>query len=565
MKSEWQLYVQPDGSEISLLPVGDEYLHYFITTDSIPVIIEPDSDVACYARISEGRLISTGIVAHEKGMRGQEDVQAIADMPLPEQIGSVWRQRINDHQGSRINSLLPQRHQKGMALSFGDRRPTIGNKSGLIILVDFPNEKFTASHSPSFYNSMMNEEGYSDAQGHIGSVHDYFCAQSYGLFTPTFDVIGPVTMLNRYEYYGTDDGEDIDVKMGELVVEACSAVDDEVDFSRYDWDDDGEVDQVFIIYAGKGQATNPTNSFLIWPHMSSLMEMNGEKITLDGVLIDTYACCNERYGSNNLSMGIGTICHEFSHCLGLPDTYNTVLGTASVAGIPGNYDLMASGNYNGPNGKGEVPASLTAYGKFIAGWLDYKVLDGSQDVSRLASSLVSDDAYIIYNDACKDEYFVVENRQKKSWDSYIPFPGLTLLHIDFDQMAWENNEINGDNGFLRMSYVMSVEGYSPKYVFPYGSVKEVKESAMKLHNHNTDGTYLPHKSLTNIVQHADNTISFHFENNNILSGIGSHDKECRGMIKYFNLSGMFVGNELPAKSGIYIAEKDNRIHKIVVK
>lgn len=567
VKAEWQTFVQPDGTVITLLPVGDEYLHYFITSDSIPVIISADNKTACYAKVHEGKLISTGIAAHEKDTRTQNDLLAIAYKPDNEQINTVWRHKRDRLQSKRIVSSQQKRSAGGVsgkALAFGDRTPTLGNKRGLIILVDFPNATFTAEHDHAFYDAMINKEGYTDEQGHIGSVHDYFCDQSYGQFTPTFDIIGPVRLKHDYAYYGADGNEDIDLLIYELIIEACSAVDDEVDFSQYDWNGDGEVDQVFFIYAGKGESTNPSITDLIWPHMNSLEDLTGAKFFFDGVEVNTYACCNEVYGAKNTAMGIGTICHEFSHCLGLPDTYDTVLGTVSALGVPASFDLMSSGNYNGPHGRGEVPASLTAYGKYLAGWLEYKELGESQNVDNMAPSILNNDAYIIYNNACKDEYYVLENRQKISWDAYIPSSGLTILHIDFDKKAWNENLINAEK-VKRMVYVASVSGYSPKYTFPYGTVNAVTEKSLDLHNPNTDGTHQLRKSVTDIVQNSDRTVSFHFEDNNPTSVITDIHKESAGMIKYYNLNGIFVGNAVPEKSGIYIAKGFYDTHKIIVK
>lgn len=567
VKSEWQTFTQPDGSRIMLLPVGDEFVHYFITKDSIPVVIDSENSMACYAKLSDGHLFSSGIMAHEASIRTRNDFLAISLTPEKIEIDDIWRKK-----HGRWQCALAERRQgkniainhKAKAFSFGDRTPTIGEKKGIIILVDFPNGQFTPQHDHAFYDAMINKKGYTDELGHIGSVRDYFYDQSYGLFNPSFDVLGPVTMSHNYEYYGKD-GVDIDVKIGELIEEACLALDEKVDFSQYDWNGDGEVDQVFFIYAGKGQATYPSNSNLIWPHMSSLSAMLGRTITADGVTINTYACCNERYGTYDRAMGIGTICHEFSHCLGLPDTYDTVGGYATGSGLPGKFDLMASGNYNGPYGKGEIPASFTAYGKYLAGWLQYKELRESQDISNLASSLDADDAYIIYNDAHEDEYYVIENRQKTSWDTYIPTAGLTLLHIDFNTEAWENNEINANNSLLLMTYLMSAPGANPKYTFPYNGVNSVSEEAFKPHHSDAEGKKSIHKTISDIVQHGDKTISFRFENNTTPTEITNPYKECTEIIKFYNLNGLYIGKTKPEKSGIYIVVKDNVREKIIVK
>lgn len=172
---------------------------------------------------------------------------------------------------------------------------------------------------------------------------DYFSAQSNGLFNLSFDVVGPVRMSKNSTYYGGTSKNGDDEPVDELVKEACRKVDDQVNFANYDWSGNGEVDQVFILYAGKGQADGGANN-TIWPHEYWLSAYpGGSHITLDGKKIDTYACSSELNGQNGLS-GIGTICHEFSHCLGLPDWYDVYYsGNFGMC----DFSLMDMGSYLG--------------------------------------------------------------------------------------------------------------------------------------------------------------------------------------------------------------------------
>ena len=160
---------------------------------------------------------------------------------------------------------------------------------------------------------------------------DYYHDQSYGKFNLVFDVVGPVNLDKSFVYYGRNFGED-DLNAPEMIIECCQAVDDEVDFSEYDWDGDGVVEEVFVLYAGYGEATSG-GANTIWPHMWSLSDASNynnnvpKEFILDGVFIDIYACSNELYSyAGTTEMGLGVICHEFSHCLGFPDLYDTSYG-----------------------------------------------------------------------------------------------------------------------------------------------------------------------------------------------------------------------------------------------
>ena len=233
----------------------------------------------------------------------------------------------------------------------------IGKKRCLIILVQFSNKKFSMADPKAFYNRVANEEGFSEGNFR-GSVKDYFHAQSNGQFDLTFDIAGPYTLAN-YEVYGANSADDIDKNRQGMIAAACqNAVNDGWNLAPYDWDDDGEVDLVFVLYAGRGEATGG-DANTIWPHKSNLPMPTayGDK------KVYTYACSNE-LATETCVDGIGTICHEFSHCLGFPDAYDTEY--KGFYGM-GTWDLMCSGSYNGNS---YCPAGYTAYEKYAAGWIE---------------------------------------------------------------------------------------------------------------------------------------------------------------------------------------------------
>lgn len=401
----------------------------------------------------------------------------------------------------------------------GDHQPYIGTKKGLIILVQFTDKQFWAEHTPALYERIANEEGFNE-MGFRGSVKDYFKDQSYGQFELDFDIVGPVNLSHNYAYYGapTGDSNDNGKALGEMVIEACEAVDGEVNFNDYDWDGDGEVDQIFILYAGHGEASwNDKNT--IWPHEWNLRSALGRTITLDGAKIDTYACsCELGIKTSDKSNeecidGIGTICHEFSHCLGLADMYDT--SYSGNYGM-GKWGIMDNGSYNGD---GYLPANYTSYERWYAGWIQPTELTEDCQINNMKDLASSGEAYIIYNDNNKNEYYMLENRQLNGWDAGLPNSGLLILHVDFDANVWKQNLVNSTS---RQRCTIFIADNDPNNneagdIYPYGynnSLTNTSTPAATLNNMNTDGSKYMNKSIRNITRNSDGTVSFSFENEN---------------------------------------------------
>ena len=313
-----------------------------------------------------------------------------------------------------------------------------GQKKGLIILVEFTDQKFKNSDPKTLYNRIANEANYSEGDFR-GSVKDYFLAQSRGQFELDFDVVGPVQLGHDVAYYGANDRYGNDLRPEEMVEEACNAIAGEVNFADYDWDGDGEVEQVYILYAGYGEADSQKAN-TIWPHEWQL-SLTGKVLYLDNVKIDTYACSNEINYDGKIA-GIGTLCHEFSHCMGIPDFYDT-----EYSGNFGmnSFDLMNSGSYNG---NGYCPAGYTAYERMVSGWIDPIEITKGMSLSVTGMKGLADggEAYKIINSGNEDEYFMVENRTPSGWDEELPAFGVMITHVDYDASIWESNFVNTTSG-----------------------------------------------------------------------------------------------------------------------
>lgn len=387
-----------------------------------------------------------------------------------------------------------------------------GKKKCLILLAQFSDKKFTMEDPKAFYNRVANEPGFSEGK-FKGSVADYFKAQSNGKFEMDFDVVGPYT-LGESAYYGKNDGDAQDVNV-QAMISGClgNAVAEGIDFAPYDWDGDGQVEMVFVVYAGRGEATGGGDD-TIWPHKGRMVSpvACGKKTVVD------YACSNELSVSNEVD-GIGTICHEFSHCLGYPDAYD--VNYTGLYGM-GTWDLMCQGNYND---NGFTPAGYTAYEKYAAGWISPIELKENTSVSGIKPLADGGDAYIFRNPNHADEYYLIENRQKKGWDAALAGSGIMINHIDYNLKAWNYNIPNsmmaGVNDHERMTFVPADNVKSEKTeeydAWPYGNKNRLANNttpACTSYNLNTDGTKLMNIILSDMAIAADGTASFTFQNLN---------------------------------------------------
>lgn len=399
-----------------------------------------------------------------------------------------------------------------------------GQRHGLIILVNFADSKFNTSKfgpTQTLYSRIANEANYGE-NNFKGSISDYFKAQSGGQFLLDFDVAGPVTLPNGYSYYGQNDDDGYDKRPTKMVREACQAVDGSVDFSKYDWDGDGEVEEVFVVYAGNGEHDTTNQPSLIWPHMDNLANYK-EQLTLDGVTINTYACASELNGDKTLS-GIGTFCHEFSHCMGFPDMYDTA-SDGNNFGM-GSWDLMDYGSYNG---YGYVPAGYSGYEKMVCGWTTPIELDKPMTVNGMERLADMGQTYIIYNKGNRNEYYILENRQQSGFDKYLPGSGLLIERVDYDKDIWEWNVVNTTNGGyypegsstpsyndhqrITIFHANNIEYDGNNATYPYASLDSLTDSsqpAATVWNANADGTYLMHCRVYGITQNADGTVAFSF-------------------------------------------------------
>lgn len=397
-----------------------------------------------------------------------------------------------------------------------------GSKKGIIILVEFKDKSFSMESPQEYYTRMANEVGFSSGQQQ-GSVHDYFLEQSNGQFDLTFDVVGPVKMPQNFDYYGADgENGNIDVNAGSMLVTAINTVNASVNWADYDWNGDNEVEQIYFIYAGGGQATG-AGSNTIWPHkhnFHSRKEFNYQPATKNGIILDVYACSNE-VNQNNKVAGIGTLCHEFSHCMGLPDMYDTSGNSGNTAANygMGTWDLMNSGSYNN---NGYTPAGYTSWEKMMAGWLQPVELVTDTYVNNMMPLSQGGQSYIIYNPAYRNEFYMLEHRAKIGWDKKIPGEGMLVLYVDYDERIFNyynapNTYKQGINDHQRLTIFHADNTDQDRNestdAYPFGDLNVLSNystPSAKLYNANTDGTKMMNIRVNRISKNDDGTMSFVF-------------------------------------------------------
>ena len=505
---------QPDGTTVSIVLRGDEHFYYHTTTDGMPVV-QATNGAFYFATLNNGRLEASNLLARDADQRTTADIAFVASNRTftTAALSNMWQERVSTR--AQLTQSLRPRLAPGVQRAPGTSSVNTGKRRGLIILVEFKDNAFQAKHSKAEFNDMANLVGY-NRNKHIGSVHDYFYDASYGQFDIEFDVVGPIKLQYNMSYYGEDDAytRGIDKNVGEMIVEAIQGAVGQVDFKQYDWDNNGEVDQVYVLYAGYGQAGGASSS-TVWPHEYYLQYSSyGKRLYAGGMYFNQYSCGNELYGNSGTQLaGIGTVCHEYSHCLGLPDFYDTQGSNFGMA----TWSVMDGGVYNNYLC---VPCPYTAYERYLSGWLEPTELDGPTIVKDMRPITEHPDAYIIYNDGNRNEYFMLENHQKTGWDAYAGGHGMLVTHIDYDKSIWAQNKINNTPSRQRMTIIPADNAYdqtTPGYAgdpFPGTKGKTALTDdttpAARLYNKNTTtGNYYMGKPITNITEEGG-LISFSF-------------------------------------------------------
>ena len=563
---------QADGSVITVILCGDEHINWYTTLDGVLLVQGTDNNYYIGKVEKSGNLIATKQLAHEAQSRSQAERNLIAKQDK-EKFFAYVNKITEESENAYDNSPLTRGPIVDSGYGGVPYFPHTGSPKALVILAEFQDTTFTIQDTKKvFTNYLMNEDHFSDTrygqnQNYKG-VRGYFKDCSYGQFTPIFDVVGPIKLPKKHAIYGA--GND---RMDLLLADACAAVDDLVDFAKYDANNDGIVDLVYIIYAGHSANYRNNKVSNIWPKSGTVTISD----TFDGKSIRRYGVSNELNGSDKTSKnnkkinGIGLFCHEFSHTLGLPDiyAYHTDAENQDDQGME-FWDLMDGGT--GVRG-GRVPASYLAWEREVMGWMNIDELKKDSSIENLKSIDNGGKAYKIINPNNSNEYIVLQSMQKGAWNqgwgdgTY--GKGLLAYRVSYpfnkvNVFDYPNNEkgkprvipipadgkiLAGKNATSYLEYVNQHNGD----LYPYNRIDYI--SGFKMFN----GSILE-KSIVNIKENDggdsnNNYVNFEFKNGLVPTGIQSLSiiERSTSDNRIYTLDGRYVGTDasiLP--HGIYI-------------
>ncbi len=479
----WHTVTQSDGTTLRLQAVGNAFNHAIVTSDGLTVARGSDGDFYYTSSVTG----MTATRAHEAGERSAGEVAFVRA-----QHGALTMQ----HKPYQLPGKKGQFNAVGSNAAAAV--PAKGQRRIPIILVEFQDKKFSNSRERIIEEMLTGAEG----------VSQYFKDQSNGMYEPVFDVYGIYCLSQDREYYGGHNGATKDKGIGWLVTEACQlASADSVSFKPYDTNSDYYCDVVIVIYAGVGEAqASMYHPEAIWPCNWTLEAAqyysrggNGAfSPSHDDPYINHFAVFNELHGSNDNSKkidGIGTFAHEFGHCLGLPDMYDT--GGSDHYGM-GNWDIMCQGCYCND---GYTPVGYSAYEKAFMGWIEYiKPEPNTYYTLPILNqkNRETDQAVYIRSDVNKNEFFILENRHRQGWDRFLPGSGLMVTHITYSANAWEYNKPNNEE--IQLITLLPADNKLSKYsesgdLWPqYGKTAITDES--------TPSTTLNMDAMGNITGHA---------------------------------------------------------------
>ena len=428
----------------------------------------------------------------------------------------------------------------------------------LVVLVSFVDCDFTMEDPKATYDAIFNEPGYNQGVG-AGCVADYFRDQSAGLMNLQFDVFGPIKVSSSVKTgsAGGNNGQAVFEEAMRSLIETYP----DLDYSLYDWDSDGSLEPVVFVYAGYcGNQSSIKDEGYIWPNTGGCNTIK----TPDGYLMFTYTASGELWTNDTLH-GIGTICHEYSHCLGLPDIYPTSKAVSDFS-IVDEWDLMDGGtatNY------GWCPPNYSPLEKMIMGWLTPSELTADTTVTSLRPLADGGEAFLIQH-VDDDAFYLVENRQWNSWDYGVPGYGLVVYRVNFNKVYWQINYVNNVQG--QPDYCLqAADGrtFTDWYnlLVESGARTLYNDPERRLHSKILSGAPYPWQdeetsvsqvtlfdiiSLSDIVLHEDGTVSFAFH------GLGNAIRNVKKETKatgVYTLSGVKVrddGQTEGLPKGVYI-------------
>lgn len=418
-------FTQPDKTTVVTLTMkGDEKVHWAETEDGYSLLYNADG-YFCYAYLDEnGNMQPSGYIATEISARTPEVMAFLEKTPKKLRYSRA-----------QINELVSLWNfideQAGKALLKRKSVDKAHNSDAVVdtlrlpaILMSFSDKAF--SKDTSDFQNLLNQTAVGNR-----SVADYYNENSFGQLKLEFKVVGPYTTSKNLAYYGSNTNGHYQ----EFAREAATAAAADLDYSQFDFDEDGYVDGIHIFFAGYGEEAGG-GANCIWSHRSSIYS---SRLVYNGKQIYNYSCSPELSGSSGTTItNVGVVCHELGHVFGAPDYYDTDYGTNGEYPGNGKWDIMSSGSWND---NGRTPAHHNPYTKCNTyGWSEIRTLNGPQAVVMLNCESDKNSFYRVETQT-QNEYYILENRYKVGFDSKIPSSGMVIYHVHsgFSPSSQTNN------------------------------------------------------------------------------------------------------------------------------
>ena len=466
--------LQPDGSTVTLLMHGDEFLSFMTTIDGYTVIKGSDGYYRYADKTAAGGLRATSVIARNPEARSAQEVQFLAarqkmTAPTMTEKGKAWKAQAATLYSGRYDQLQAGDPTRSVSIW---SPIDYNNFKGLVVLINWNDCEFTTDDPANLYLRLTNERNLTgNVDGHYpvnvtGSARDYFYDNSLGKFDPEFDVVGPYTINYSCKYPApkTAEGKDdptFDGRLINILKAAMNAANPDIDFNQYDMNSDGVIDMVYFIFAGYGSYVQGNDYHYLWPHANDLTGWS----TYYGMRYDSkkfgrYACSVEIQDYEDMASshvwldGIGTICHEFSHVLGLADHYDTDYEENGYSDGTGAWDVMAGGaDYN----YGLTPVGYNAFERHVLEFTTPTELSAEGNYT-LGDFLTTNESFILKTGSTDDDFYL-ENRQLASWDTYLPGHGLLVWRADTSKPSvWRNNTLNNNPDHLYFEMVCNPTG-----------------------------------------------------------------------------------------------------------
>ena len=589
-------FTQPDGTTISVQLLGDEHFSWYQTPDGI-LLKRADKAFYIATITSDGKLQPSSLLAHDLERRTEAEHQLAKAQKRALFFSKASQAK---HASTRAISGYP---------SADNFCPHTGTVKIPVILMEYPDKPFTqlseTKSTKEIFDSYFNSNktySYSDnSLGGYSSVAQFFYDGSMGKLSFEFELFGPYTAIHKHDYYGKEGGKEF-----ELIKEAVHRADSVIDFTRYDTDQNGKVDMVYVLYAGTG-ANLSNNDKDFWPKCYYGINIETE----DSISINVIGGANELVREKSeketaIRAGIGVTCHEIGHGIGLPDLYWTRSDDPIDADGytdynncgPEGWDLMDGGEnlYNGI-----WPCQFTAWEREILGWLDVQELTEPTHITLYPLNKKEGSACRVTNPENANEYYIIENYAPDEWNEYVNRrygSGLMITHVNTSAagLSMSPNNTYGkpnvtilpaDNYILALysngktiryrGQVVTMPSardidennkrpFYESYYYPemkgdpyVGSKSSAPVNYLAAYKNYTGEEMATRFPITDITRNDDGSISFKFMGGEV-SAIGQLTDTKRIDSRVYTLEGREVkGNQSSLPQGLYIQNREKKL------